>query len=97
MIESTYLNNGKEPVILIAHSMGSPMTLYFLNRKTQAWKDKYVKAYITMAGVWGGTVRAMKVFALGKWPSNILGSAGVMCTAEFPYFFSWQVSKLLRG
>lgn len=67
LIESTYKNNGNQPVIIIAHSMGSPMTLYFLNRRSQAWKDKYIKAYITMAGVWGGTVRAMKVFALGKF------------------------------
>ena len=46
--------------------MGSPMTLYFLNRQSQAWKDKHVAAMVTMSGVWGGTVRAMKVFAVGE-------------------------------
>ena len=65
MIEGTYKKNGNKPVILIGHSMCNIMTLYFLNHQTQAWKDKYIKSFITMAGVWGGTVRAMKVFAVG--------------------------------
>ncbi len=65
LIEQTYSSNGDTPVILVCHSMGSPMALYFLNRQTQAWKDKHVAAMITMAGVWGGTVRALKVFAVG--------------------------------
>ena len=45
--------------------MGSIMTLYFLNHQTQVWKDKYVRSFISIAGVWGGTARAVKVFALG--------------------------------
>ncbi len=65
-MEKTYAKNGNKRVIFICHSMGSPMTLYFLNQRTQRWKDKYVRAFITMAGVWGGTVRALKVFALGE-------------------------------
>ena len=41
--------------------MGSIMTLYFLNNMAQDWKDKYVRSFISMAGVWGGTARAVKV------------------------------------
>ena len=52
-------------MLLVTHSMGSIMTLYFLNQQTQAWKDKYVRSFISIAGVWGGTARAVKVFALG--------------------------------
>ena len=66
LVEETYEKNGRLPIIFICHSMGSPMTLYFLNNQTQQWKDKYIRAMVTMAGVWGGTVRAMKVFAVGK-------------------------------
>merc|ERR1712106_4056 len=47
------------------HSMGSIMMSYFLNNQTQAWKDKYIRSLISVAGVWGGTARAVKVFAVG--------------------------------
>ena len=57
--------NGNTSVLLVTHSMGSIMTLYFLNHQTQVWKDKYVRSFISIAGVWGGTARAVKVFALG--------------------------------
>merc|ERR1711951_15987 len=65
LIETTYTDNANTQVILLTHSMGSPMMLYFLNHQTQAWKDKYIRALTTLAGPWGGTVRALKVFAVG--------------------------------
>lgn len=65
LIEDTYLRNGNKSVIIISHSMGSTMMLYMLNHKDQAWKDKYIRAQISLAGVWAGTVRAMKVNAVG--------------------------------
>ena len=71
MVETTYERNGRRRVVFVCHSMGSPMTLYFLNNQSQAWKDKYVSTMVTMAGVWGGTVRAMKVFAVGETISQI--------------------------
>ena len=66
LIESTYEKNGKQKVILLCHSMGSPMMLHLLQSKSDAWKDKYIRALVTLAGVWGGTVRALKVYLLGK-------------------------------
>ncbi len=65
LIESTYTTNGDRPVILVCHSMGSTMGLYFLNHQSQEWKDKHILSMITMGGVWGGTVRSLKVFAVG--------------------------------
>jgi hypothetical protein len=56
-----------QKVILLCHSMGSPMMLYLLNQKTDSWKEKYIRAFITLAGVWGGTVRALKVYLLGEF------------------------------
>ena len=58
--------NNNAPVTLIAHSMGGPMSLIFLQRQNQKWKDKYINSMITLAGVWGGSVKALKVFAIGK-------------------------------
>lgn len=41
------------------------MSLYFLNMQTQAWKDKYIKRLVTLSGAWGGSVKAIKVYAMG--------------------------------
>ncbi|KAI4504245.1 hypothetical protein M0802_000716 [Mischocyttarus mexicanus] len=65
LVEETYSMNMNMPVTLIAHSMGAPMALVFLQRQTQAWKNKYINSLITLAGVWGGSVKAIKVFAIG--------------------------------
>ncbi|VEN56945.1 unnamed protein product [Callosobruchus maculatus] len=65
LIEDTYEDNDKTAVIIIAHSMGGPMTLYFLNMQTQAWKDKYIKSIVTLSAVWGGSMKAVKVYAIG--------------------------------
>lgn len=65
LVEETYVLNNQQSVILIAHSMGGPMTLLFLQAQTQEWKNKYIKSMVTLAGVWGGSVKALKVFAIG--------------------------------
>ena len=59
------VENDNIPVLLVTHSMGSIMTLYFLNQQSQAWKEKYIRSFVSIAGVWGGTARAVKVFAVG--------------------------------
>merc|ERR1719402_1960858 len=41
------------------------MMLYFLNRRPQGWKDKYIRGLISMAGAWGGSVKALQVFLMG--------------------------------
>ena len=66
LVEHSYDTNDNQSVILLAHSMGSPLSLYFLNQMSQKWKDKYIRALMTLAGVWGGSVKALKVFAAGK-------------------------------
>ncbi|GAB6026887.1 hypothetical protein CHUAL_013532 [Chamberlinius hualienensis] len=65
LIEDGYEKNGGRPVVLVAHSMGGPTMLYYLNNQKQSWKNKYIGSLITLAGVWGGAVKAMKVFASG--------------------------------
>lgn len=66
LIEDTYAKNGNQSVMLIAHSMGAPMTLHFLNAQSQNWKDKYIKCLVTLSGAWGGSAKAIKVYAIGK-------------------------------
>lgn len=45
--------------------MGGPMSLIFLQQQSKKWKDKYISSLISLAGVWGGSVKALKVFAVG--------------------------------
>jgi len=40
LVEETYELNGQTSVHLITHSLGGPVTLYFLNSMPRAWKQK---------------------------------------------------------
>ncbi|KAK4015285.1 phospholipase A2 group XV [Daphnia magna] len=65
LVEDTYSRTNGQKIIFITHSMGSPMILYFLNHQTQEWKNKYIKSWISLAGCWAGTIKALKVYAQG--------------------------------
>ncbi|KAL0274121.1 UNVERIFIED_CONTAM: hypothetical protein PYX00_006620 [Menopon gallinae] len=65
LIEETYSENNNKSVVLITHSMGGLMAQVFLQKASQNWKDKYVRALISLAGPWGGSVKALKVYAVG--------------------------------
>ncbi|XP_046386151.1 phospholipase A2 group XV-like [Ischnura elegans] len=65
LVEETYNDNGKKSVVLLTHSMGGVMALRFLQLQTQTWKDKYIRALVTLAAPWGGAVKSLKVFAVG--------------------------------
>ena len=67
LIEQTYEENNNQPVMIIAHSMGGPMALNLLNNQTQQWKDKYIRSLVTLSGAWGGSVKAIKVYAIGTF------------------------------
>ena len=66
LIEDTYALNGNKKVVLLVHSLGGLMTLTFLNNQSQQWKDQYIRAIISLAGAWGGSAKAVKVYAIGK-------------------------------
>lgn len=65
LVEDTYIKTNGQKIVFITHSMGSPMTLYFLNHQTQEWKNKFIKSWISLAGCWAGTIKALKVYAQG--------------------------------
>jgi len=65
LIENTYYQNGNKKVLIIGHSMGNPVMLHFYHAKSQAWKDKFLRAHVSIAGPWGGSVKTLKLFASG--------------------------------
>lgn len=66
LIEETYIQNGNKSVILIAHSMGGPMVNLILQKLNQKWKNKYVRLLLGLSGAWGGSVKTMKMYLVGK-------------------------------
>ena len=49
------------------HSMGGPMMMYFLKHQSQQWKEVHIHSVISLAGAWGGSIKALKVYAAGEF------------------------------
>ncbi|GFR74998.1 group XV phospholipase A2 [Elysia marginata] len=78
LIEDTYVLNNHTKCVIVGHSMGNPVFLYFLNRQPQAWKDKYIQSFVSLSGVWAGAVKPLRLFASGDaldifvvWPITV--------------------------
>lgn len=104
LVEDTYQRADNQTVTLVVHSMGGPMTLYFLQQQDQKWKDKYVARIISLAGAWAGSAKAVKVFAMGDDLGSFALSGSVMRAEQItspslawllpsPYF--WKNDEVL--
>ena len=73
LVETMYKDNGNTTVTIVSHSLGSPVTLYFLsNIASQQWKDKYIKAFVPLSGIWKGAVKGLSTITSGN-PDGIPG------------------------
>ena len=94
LIEQMYKDGGNKKVTLVAHSMGGQVTLYFLNNiVTQSWKDTYIHAFITLAGVWSGGSYALQTEISGR-SLKAFKSAKHVCT--FPSDIELQFRAVAR-
>ncbi|KAJ8252157.1 hypothetical protein COCON_G00214690 [Conger conger] len=65
LVEEMY-KEYQHPVYLLGHSMGCNYILYFLNHQPQAWKDHYIRGFISLGSPWGGAVKTLRVLASGE-------------------------------
>lgn len=66
LVEETYALNNDQPITFVVHSMGGPMTLLFLQLQSDEWKAKHIARLMSLAGAWAGSVKALKVYAIGE-------------------------------
>ena len=77
LVEEMYAANGRTPVTLVVHSMGGPVSLYFLNNiVSQSWKDTYIHAYVPIAAAWDGGLEALEIIVSGfpEWVEALIHS-----------------------
>ena len=65
LIEETYKMNDDTPIVLTCHSLGCPYSSLFLKQVSQEWKDKYLRALLTMSAPWGGSIKVMGLYTSG--------------------------------
>ncbi|XP_013187011.1 phospholipase A2 group XV [Amyelois transitella] len=82
LVEETYNMNNKSAVTFIVHSMGGSMALHFLRLQPQKWKDQYVRRMVSLSTPWGGSMKAVKVFAIGDNLGSLMLRESVMRAQE---------------
>lgn len=68
LVEDMYEDNGQQRVTIVGHSLGGPVSLYFLSgypSVTQEWKDKYIHAFVPIAASWAGANQALELQVSG--------------------------------
>lgn len=98
LIEDSFVINGNKQVIVMTHSMGGPVALYFLNKMTADWKLKYLKAFIPIAAPFGGCPSILQSMISGYnfgipvfphdyfWPVQVNSPSGVFLLPDSKVF-----------
>jgi triacylglycerol esterase/lipase EstA (alpha/beta hydrolase family) len=65
LIERAYNVSGGKRVHIVTHSLGGPTILYFLNKRTLAWKTQYVASFVPIAGPFAGALKSLRAMISG--------------------------------
>ena len=96
LIEQMYTSNGGRKVTLVSHSMGGPVTLFFLNNVvTQQWKNTYIYAFVSIAGAWSGGNKILQSQISGQLPSSLTPVVQQVC--DFPSNLVLRLRSTLRS
>ena len=83
LIEDTYLSNNNASVTLVSHSLGGPITLYFLSKfVSEDWKASRIKQYVSLSGAFGGAVLPLLGILSGDTEGIFTASALVLREAQ---------------
>jgi len=101
MIEYAFETNNGNPVVIVSHSLGCPVTNTFFNlylpsvmSSVQAagiWKDTFVKIWIPVGGPFGGSSKACRAIMRGDG----LGMDAICLTECLSWYNEFQ--KLISG
>ena len=100
LIEDSYNRNGQTPVTLVAHSLGGPVALYFLNKYASSdWKASRIKQFVSLSGAFGGTFKVLFELVSGDKENLIHAEPLVLREAlrSFPSFVFLLPSPQLWG
>ncbi|XP_076819987.1 lysosomal phospholipase A and acyltransferase-like [Clavelina lepadiformis] len=87
LIEKAYYSNNNQKVVILGHSMGNMFIYYMLQRKSPAWKDKFVDSFVSISSPYLGSVKAVKALTSGEteghdWALPVLKLRNVVRTAS---------------
>ena len=79
LVETMY-QDSNERVTIIVHTMGGPVSLYFLTTVvSQKWKDQYIYAYIPLSPAYAGAFGTLEAVLFGNHViKNIAGGQSSM-------------------
>ena len=100
LIEDSYNRNGQTPVTLVAHSLGGPISLYFLSKYVSSdWKASRIKQFVSLSGVFGGTFKIILDLISGDKHNIVRARPLVLREAlrSFPSFVFLLPSPALWG
>lgn len=87
-IESLYARSGNRRVSLLSHSYGGPVTLIFLNKMSQCWKNKFIQRHINVSGVHRGSPAYLGALLFGdNSPTNLPSKQAQAMSASSPANF----------
>ena len=87
-------------VVMISHSMGSPLTRMFLSKKGQKWINQNVRAWVSLNGAFAGSKSAVisRTYGMANWDIvNYLKDYVQTFMSTFASIYYLQPSKAYFG